>query len=145
MRTKRVPPLLMPLSGDGGGTPNFQLPNPNKLPNPKSQQNKPYDIRERTMEFALRVLEICGKLPENPEGYAVRGQLVRCGTSIGANVEEADGAVSRADKRKSFVVARKECRETRYWLKLIERKWAQLQVGRDISEATEILYSTVQS
>ena len=101
---------------------------------------KPYDIRERTMQFALRVLEISGKLPEKREGYAVRDQFVRSGTSIGANVEEADGAVSKADKRKSLVIARKECRETRYWLNLIVRKWGPKELSNDIGEATEILY-----
>jgi four helix bundle protein len=103
--------------------------------------SKPYDIRERTMLFALRVLEISGKLPENREGDAVREQFVRAGTSIGANVEEADGAISKADKRRSLVIARKECRETRYWLNLIGRKWGPKDnFNSDIGEATEILY-----
>ncbi|HLF92245.1 MAG TPA: four helix bundle protein [Planctomycetota bacterium] len=101
---------------------------------------KPYDIRERTLQFALRILEITGRLPETPEGKVVRQQLAAAGTSIGANVEEADGAVSKADKRKSLVVARKETREVRYWLRLIERKWAALvDVTADIIESGELL------
>jgi four helix bundle protein len=103
--------------------------------------SKPYDIRERTMQFALRVLEITGTLPDTPEGQVLRQQLVRAGTSIGANVEEADGAVSKADKRKSLVIARKECRESHYFLMLIQRKWESKQgLQADVKEATEILY-----
>ena len=102
---------------------------------------KPYDIRERTLQFALRVLEISGSLPENREGFAVRDQFVRAGTSIGANVEEADGAISKADKRRSLVIARKECRETRDRLSIISRKWGSKDnLKGDIGEATEILY-----
>jgi len=108
-----------------------------QAPNPK----KPYDIRERTLQFAVRIIELAGTLPENAEGRTVKQQIVRSGTSIGANVEEGDGAVSRADKRKSFTIARKESRETRYWLSLIDRVWGkEIDVRTDIQEATEILY-----
>ena len=113
-----------------------------KTPNPK----KPYDIRERTLQFAVRILEIAGALPDTTEGRTVKGQWVRAGTSIGANVEEGDGAVSRPDKRKSFAVARKVTRETRYWLTLIDRVWGKtLDVRADVPEATEITTSSARS
>lgn len=123
---------------------NSQAPTPKSQQTPKAQlptrPPKPYDIRERTLQFALRILEITGALPDTPEGRIVRQQLAAAGTSIGANVEEADGAVSKADKRKSLVVARKETREVRYWLRLIERKWAALvNVSADIIESGELL------
>lgn len=123
---------------------NSQQPTLNSHKTPKThvptRVPKPYDIRERTLQFALRILEITGRLPETPEGKVVRQQLAAAGTSIGANVEEADGAVSKADKRKSLVVARKETREVRYWLRLIERKWAALvDVTADIIESGELL------
>ncbi len=89
----------------------------------------------------MRIIEIVGTLPESAQGRAVKEQLVRAGTSIGANVEEGDGAVSRPDKRKSFTIARKEARETRYWLTLIDRVWGKtIDVRADLQEATEILY-----
>ena len=118
-----------------------QLPTPNKLPIPNSQtRQKPYDIRVRTFEFALRMLAVAGALPKEGFGTTIANQLARCGTSVGANIEEADGAVTKADKRRTLVVARKELREARYWLRIIDRIWAQqLQVGKDVGEATELL------
>jgi four helix bundle protein len=85
---------------------------------PQSTSGKPYDIRRRTFQFAVRLLEVSARLPGTPEGSVVRQQLCRAGTSVGANVEEADGTVSGADRRKSLVIARKEALETRYRLRI---------------------------
>jgi len=123
-----------------------QLPTPNSQNTPQPQpptpggarEAKPYDLRERTLLFALRILDITAALPESPEGRVVRQQRARAGTSIGANVEEADGAISKADKRKSLTVARKECREVRYWLRIIERRWNAL-VAADVVESGELI------
>ena len=121
-----------------------QTPNPNEIPNPNSQSRslrKPYDLRERTFEFALRMLAVAGALPRGGQGTLIADQLSRCGSSVGANVEEADGAVSRADKRRTFIIARKEVREVRYWLRLIVRLWGpKISVREDINEATQLLY-----
>ena len=121
-----------------------QTPNPNEIPSPKSQPGparKPFDIRERTLEFAIRILAIAAAVPKEGGGPILVDQISRSGPSVGANVEEADGAVTRADKRKSFVVARKEVRETRYWLRIIDRLWGKrVAVREDIAEATELLY-----
>ena len=122
-----------------------QLPAPKSQETPKPQlpterKPKPYDIRERTLQFALRILDITASLPETPEGRVVRQQPANAGTSVGANVEEADGAVSRADKRKSLVIARKEARETRYWLRIIERRWKNLvDVTPETVESGELI------
>jgi four helix bundle protein len=121
-----------------------QIPNPNETPKPNSQPGparKPYDLRDRTFEFAVRMLDVAGTLPRESNGLMIAGQLARSAASVGANTEEADGAVTRADKRKTFIVARKEAREVRYWLRIIDRIWgAKLPVRNDIREATEILY-----
>ncbi len=110
------------------------------LPGPGGEARKPYDIRERTLELAVRMLQVAAALPATAEGYVVRQQLARAGTSIGANVEEADGAVSPADKRRSLIIARKETRELRYWLRILERRWpAAVDVKGDLQEVTEIL------
>lgn len=101
---------------------------------------KPYDLRERTLMLAVRILGIAAALPSTPEGSVVRQQLARCGCSVGANVEEADGALTAPDKRKSFVISRKEARELRFWLRVIERRWpSQPPVDGEIQETTEIL------
>ena len=125
-----------------------QIPNPNETPNPNSQRKpndqpgkarKPYDLRDRTFEFAVRILEIAAMIP--PSYGKIADQLSRSGSSVGANVEEGDGALSRADKRKAFVVARKEARETRYWLRLTDRVLGKkLLVRADIDEASELGY-----
>jgi four helix bundle protein len=78
------------------------------------------DICERTFKFAIRIVRACQALDEQPGvGRALSRQLVRSGTSIGANVEEAQGSQSRADFVSKLAIARKEARETHYWLRLL--------------------------
>jgi four helix bundle protein len=82
--------------------------------------NPPKDICERTFQFAVRVVELCRRLNGKPgAGRTLGGQLLRSGTSIGANVEEAQGGQSRADFISKYAIARKEARETHYWLRLL--------------------------
>jgi len=81
---------------------------------------KPQDIRERTFEFSVRVVRLCQVLDERagvPRTLA--NQLLRAGTSIGANVEEAHGSQSKADFTAKMYIACKEARETHYWLRLL--------------------------
>ncbi|KAF0241505.1 MAG: hypothetical protein FD180_4396 [Planctomycetota bacterium] len=119
-----------------------QIPNSNSNPNPKKANGgaKPYDMSERLLLFADRVLYIAEDLPSARGVGKVREQIVSAGTSIGANYEEADGAETRADKKKSLVTSRKEARESRWWLRLIYLHWKQhLDVKADIAEATELI------
>ncbi len=78
------------------------------------------DICERTLQLAIRIVKLCQHLDRYP-GVArtLSHQLVRSGTSIGANVEEAQAAQSTADFVSKMSIALKEARETRYWLKLL--------------------------
>ena|SRR5437660_7248702 len=76
---------------------------------------------ERLLDFAVRVIRLVGALPKNQLGKHIGGQLVRSGTSSGANYEEARGAESRADFVHKLGVSWKEIRETWYWLKVIHR------------------------
>ncbi len=78
-------------------------------------------IQERTLEFGVEILRFVENLPKTVGGSVLAKQIVRSGTSIGANMEEADGASSRPDFVNKVVIARKEARETRYWLKLIKK------------------------
>ena len=115
--------------------PKSQIPNSNS-----ERSSKPYDLKERSLEFAIRMVRVAAMLPRDSEGMVVRRQIARSGTSIGANIEEADGAISKRDKRKSFSIARKEARETRYSLRIIQRMWSSgVKVEADIVEATELL------
>ena len=80
---------------------------------------KPQDIKERTFQFAGRVIKLTRPLPRDHAGSVVARQLVRSGTSVGANVEEAQGAHSRKDFARRMNIARTEAREVLYWLRLI--------------------------
>jgi four helix bundle protein len=110
-------------------------------------EGKPYDLRARTLAFSIRILRISGALPETIEGSMVRRQLIRAGTSVGANVQEADGAVTRADTRRSFVISKKEAQECAYWLRIVDELWgAKVSVKKDIDEVeplTRILRSII--
>ncbi len=76
-------------------------------------------IGERAFEFAVRILKLSRRIwTRGPEGRHIAGQLMRCGTSVGANAEEAQEAQTKADFVFKLSVSRKECRETRYWLRL---------------------------
>jgi four helix bundle protein len=81
---------------------------------------KPYSIQERTFEFAVDILSISRILRSHHE-YDIARQLVRSGTSIGANVHEAGAAFSKGDFVYKMSIASKEARETLYWLRLIQR------------------------
>lgn len=78
----------------------------------------PNIIKEKSYKFALEIINLYKSLQIQNE-YVLSKQLVRAGTSIGANVEEATAAQSRKDFVSKMSIASKEARETRYWLKLL--------------------------
>ena len=80
------------------------------------------DINKRTFDFALRIVKLCQFLNKNyvMENNILAKQLLRSGTSIGANVEEAQAGQSRSDFIHKMAIALKEARETNYWLRLLE-------------------------
>ena len=100
-----------------------------------------YDLRERTFKFAQRILDIVEQLPqEKTQCQVVRYQLAKSGTSVGANVEEADGTVTKKDFLNKIVIARKEAKETRYWLRLISGKYInEKKISTDVKECQEII------
>jgi four helix bundle protein len=79
-----------------------------------------WDLPERTFEFARRVVKLCQVLDQTPGvSRTLANQLLRSGTSIGANVEEGQAGQSRADFLSKLSIACKEARETHYWLRLL--------------------------
>jgi four helix bundle protein len=78
-------------------------------------------IQDRALDFGVRMVKFADKLPKTVTGSVVVKQLIRSAISIGANMEEADGAASKSDFINKVTIARKEARETRYWLQLIEK------------------------
>ena len=86
----------------------------------KKTEGAPRDILERTFEFAAPVIQLCGKLDERPGvGRVMMSQIVRAGTSVPANVEEAQAAQSKADFISKMSIALKEARETHLRLRLL--------------------------
>jgi four helix bundle protein len=83
-------------------------------------QRSPTDIQQRTFEFAKRIVKLVDKLPRTLATTEIGRQMLRSGTSIGANVQEADAAESRNDFIHKLSIALKEARETRYWLALVD-------------------------
>jgi hypothetical protein len=83
----------------------YQIPNRSQIPNPKP--TKVYDLRERTFQFSLRIIEIAEILPSNKINEIIITQLIKSSTSIGANIEEGDGCKTKKDFINKFVIARK--------------------------------------
>lgn len=77
-------------------------------------------IQDRSFEFAVRVVNLCKSLDQKPGvSRTLANQLLRSGTSIGANVSEAQAGQSKKDFIAKMAIAAKEARETHYWLKLL--------------------------
>lgn len=77
-------------------------------------------IQEKSFCFALRIIKLYKYLKDNKNEYVLSKQLLRSGTSIGANIEESIGGQSKNDFVSKISVAYKESRETLYWLKLLK-------------------------
>ena len=113
--------------------------------------NTPKEIRERTFDFALRIIKLCNELNRKP-GICrdISRQLFKAATSVGANTEEAQGAQSKPDFISKNSIALKEARETHYWLRLLiaaklmpEKRLAELR--DEAEEIKRILGSIVVS
>jgi len=99
-----------------------QLPNSKfKIKNAEimSTSEIPYDITERTTTYSLRIIKLYRYIQNDSVGRILGKQLLRSGTSVGANVHEAQGAQSRADFIAKMSIAHKEIIETGYWLRLL--------------------------
>ncbi len=99
-------------------------------------------ITARTFNFAVRVVRLAQFLDKNPGvSRTLANQLLRAGTSIGANVEEAQGGQSRADFISKMAIALKEARETLYWLRLLQavELCSEKQLQDMVTEANEIV------
>jgi len=86
-----------------------------------SKESRKYDLEERLIDFAVRIIRAAESLPRTRVGNHIAGQLIRCGTSPAPNYGEAQGAESRSDFIHKMKVCLKELRETRVWLLMIVR------------------------
>lgn len=74
---------------------------------------------DKSYAFAVRVVKACQHLTDAQREFVLSKQLLRSGTSIGANIEESQGGISKADFSAKLSIAYKESRETKYWIKLL--------------------------
>jgi len=81
--------------------------------------SKKYDLEERTTKFAEEIIKLVKEIPNTSENIPIKTQLVKSGTSIGANYCEADEAESKKDFVHKIAICKKETRETKYWLRLV--------------------------
>lgn len=89
-----------------------------------------YDLEERTAKFGENIIELCKKIKSNTITTPLISQLIRSGTSIGANYMEANGASSKKDFRNKIFICKKESQETKHWLRMI--KTASNELEEDI-------------
>jgi four helix bundle protein len=102
---------------------------------------KARDIEERTFAFALAVVKLCRQFDKNPgTSRALASQLLKAGTSVGANVQEAQAGQSRADFISKYSIALKEAREAGYWLRLMAESESAgpTETGPLLKEAEEL-------
>ena len=109
-------------------------------------------ILDKSFEFAVRVVKLYRYLCDDKKEYILSKQLLRCGTSIGANINEAQAGQSKADFIAKMSIASKEARESKYWINLLlktnylnrnDNYTKSLQ--NDIEEIIKLLTSIVKS
>lgn len=86
-----------------------------------SNDKRTFDLEERLIEFAVRIIRTAESLPKTRVGNHISGQIIRCGTSPAPNYGEAQRAESRADFIHKMKICLKELRETRVWLLIIAK------------------------
>ena len=123
----------------------------NDQSNPNSQNPKQkYNLEERTINFSEKIIDFSRKIPYNQITKSLISQLVRAGTSIGANYSEADEASSKKDFINKIAIAKKEAKETKYWLRVIVHTIPELKsearpLWQEAQELNLILAAIIRS
>ncbi len=107
-----------------------------------SKDKRIFDLEQRLIDFAVRIIRIAESLPKTKAGNHVAGQLIRCGTSPAPNYGEAQSAESRSDFIHKMKVCLKELRETKVWLIMIVRAnllKSKSNLEPDINENDELI------
>ena len=107
-------------------------------------------LKDKSYAFALRVVKLYQYLTKTQKEYVLSKQVLRSGTSVGANIVEANGAISKADFSAKMSIAYKEILETKFWLELlrdsgyIESSWFD-ELFVDADELAKMLFSVLKS
>jgi four helix bundle protein len=103
--------------------------------------SKTFDLEDRTAKFTTNVIVFINVCPKTMVNIELTKQLIRSAGSVGANYIEANEALSRKDFGMRIKICRKEAKESRYWLKLIEVSGDEIEKRRQdlVNESTELL------
>jgi four helix bundle protein len=108
--------------------------------------NKKVDILERCVQYSLQIIKFFREIEKDSVGRILGNQLLRSGTSIGANVHEAQGGQSKADFIAKISIAQKEACESAYWLRImLETKLGQSADIRKVRQETDELVRILSS
>ena len=116
--------------------------NPKQIQMTKNTNSKHYDLEDRTLEFSKRVRKFVKKLPKTIANQEDGRQLIKASGSVGANYIEANESLSKKDFRMRVKISRKEVKESRYWLRLVDTfDDEELEIERTylIQESTELM------
>lgn len=104
-------------------------------------------LLNKSKQFALRVIKICNEIKKNKKETVITNQLIRSGTSIGANIREAFFGHSKADFTAKLQIALKECAESEYWIELLIESgyYDDKTFLEDCSEIKRILVSSINT
>ena len=105
---------------------------------------------DKSKEFAIRIVKLYKYLRKEKQEFVMSNQLLRCGTSIGANLTEALYGISRKDFLSKVSISLKECAETKYWLELLNKTGylnnnEYKSINDDCTEIIKLLASTVKT
>ncbi|OHA68832.1 MAG: four helix bundle protein [Candidatus Wildermuthbacteria bacterium RIFCSPHIGHO2_02_FULL_48_16] len=115
-----------------------------------TQFSNTYDLEERTAKFGESIIAMCRSITQDTVTKPLVSQLVRAGTSIGANYMEANGASSKQDFRNKIFICKKEAQETKHWLRMLascvpEKREAMRDLWKECQELTMIFQKITSS
>ena len=99
---------------------------------------KKFDLEERTLIFAKQIIIFCKKLPNNTINFKLIDQLIRSAGSIGANYREANDSLGKKDFIHRLRIARKESKETIFWLELVKEANKDISIDNLINDCTQL-------
>ena len=104
-------------------------------------------LMDKSKAFALRIIKVCNEIKREKKESILTNQLVRSGTSIGANIREAFYAHGRADFIAKLQIALKECSESEYWLELLIESdyYEDLSILNQCIELKKLLISSINT
>jgi len=120
--------------------PKSEILNSKQIPMSQIPNSKQYDLEKRTLEFSKKIIKYISGMAKTLVNIEIGKQLIRAAGSIGANYIEANEALSRKDFLMRIKISKKEAKETRYWLNLID---PSIEYSNDktllIQEVTELM------